>query len=207
MVVHDTVGRLLRGLPVTEFDPLGMFEPLQHLVNNFRTAKSILVVGLYSGPMDTDCSVRVDHTGIAVESIDDAESVLFAFGCRKLVEESVEGRFRWAQYDFGRDASRLELIAPEADESFLTTYLDDHGPGLHHVTLEVADIDAVAAAVEDAGLDVVEYREYDDWTEAFVPPSNPTGALFQLFEYHDSYDDGRPAAEKLYVDGQRLGEK
>jgi len=157
--------------------------------------------------MDTDCSIRVDHTGIAVESIDDAESVLLAFGCRKLVEESVEGRFRWAQYDFGRDASRLELIAPEADDTFLTTYLDERGPGLHHVTLEVADIDAVAAAVEDAGLDVVEYREYDDWTEAFVPPSNPTGALFQLFEYHDGYADGRPAAEKLYVDGQRLGEQ
>jgi methylmalonyl-CoA/ethylmalonyl-CoA epimerase len=152
-------------------------------------------------------AVRVDHTGIAVESISDAESVLFAFGCRKLIEESVEGRFRWAQYDFGTDASRLELIAPEQDGTFLTEYLDEHGPGLHHVTLEVADIDAVAAAIEEAGLDVVEYREYDDWTEAFVPPSNPTGALFQLFEYHDSYDAGRPDAEKLYVDGERLGEK
>jgi methylmalonyl-CoA/ethylmalonyl-CoA epimerase len=152
-------------------------------------------------------AVRVDHTGIAVESISDAESVLFAFGCRKLIEESVEGRFRWAQYDFGTDASRLELIAPEQDGTFLTEYLDEHGPGLHHVTLEVADIDAVAAAIEEAGLDVVEYREYDDWTEAFVPPSNPTGALFQLFEYHDSYDEGRPDAGKLYVDGERLGEK
>jgi methylmalonyl-CoA/ethylmalonyl-CoA epimerase len=152
-------------------------------------------------------AVRVDHTGIAVGSISDAESVLFAFGCRKLIEESVEGRFRWAQYDFGTDASRLELIAPEADDTFLTDYLDEHGPGLHHVTLEVADIDAVAAVIEDAGLDVVEYREHDDWTEAFVPPSNPTGALFQLFEYHEGYDEGRPAAEKLYVDGERLGEK
>ena len=157
--------------------------------------------------MRDDRSVRVDHTGIAVESIEDAEGVLFAFGCRKLIEESVEGRFRWAQYDFGTDASRLELIAPEAEDTFLTEYLDEHGPGLHHVTLEVADIDAIAAAVEEAGLDVVEYREYDDWTEAFVPPSNPTGALFQLFEYHDSYDEGRPAGEKLYVDGERLGEK
>ena len=156
--------------------------------------------------MHDDRPLRVDHTGIAVESIESAEPVLFALGCRKLIEESVEGRFRWAQYDFGRDASRLELIAPEAEDTFLTEYLDENGPGLHHVTLEVADVDAVAAAVEEAGLDVVEYREYDDWTEAFVPPSNPTGTLFQLFEYHDSYDVGRPSAEKLYVDGERLGE-
>lgn len=156
--------------------------------------------------MSHETPIRVDHTGIAVDSIDDAESVLFAFGCRKLIEESVEGRFRWAQYDFGRDASRLELIAPEQEGTFLTEYLDENGPGLHHVTLEVADIDAVAASIENAGLSVVEYREYDDWTEAFVPPSNPTGALFQLFEYHDSYDKGRPTPENLYVDGERLGE-
>jgi methylmalonyl-CoA/ethylmalonyl-CoA epimerase len=157
--------------------------------------------------MTHETPIRVDHTGIAVESIDDAEPVLFALGCRKLIEESVEGRFRWAQYDFGQQASRLELIAPEADDTFLTQYLDENGPGLHHVTLEVADIDAVIAAIEDSGLQTVEYREYDDWTEAFVPPSNPTGALFQLFEYHDSYDEGRPPADSLYVDGERLAEQ
>jgi len=157
--------------------------------------------------MSNHPAVRVDHTGIAVGSIENAEAVLLAFGCRKLIEESVEGRFRWAQYDFGRGASRLELIAPEAEDTFLTKYLAEHGPGLHHITLEVADIDAVAATIETAGLNVVEYREYDDWTEAFVPPSNPTGALFQLFEYHDIYDTGRPAKEKLYVGGERLSDK
>lgn len=157
--------------------------------------------------MAHETPIRVDHVGIAVESIAAAEPILSALGCRKLITESVEGRFRWAQYDFGRDASRLELIEPEAADTFLTAYLDEHGPGMHHVTLEVADIDAVVAALEAAEYRVVEYETYDDWTEAFVPPSNPTGALFQLFEYHDSYDEGRPPADALYVDGERLGER
>jgi len=156
--------------------------------------------------MSHDTPTRVDHTGIAVESIEDAEPVLLALGCRKLIQESVEGRFQWAQYDFGQQASRLELIAPEQADTFLTEYLDEHGPGLHHVTLEVADIDAVVDGIESAGLDVVEYREYDDWAEAFVPPSNPTGALFQLFEYYDSYDESRTEPDRLYVDGERLRE-
>jgi methylmalonyl-CoA/ethylmalonyl-CoA epimerase len=154
--------------------------------------------------MTHDVLARVDHAGIAVDSIPDAEPVLFALGCRKLVEESVEGRFRWAQYDFGMDASRLELVAPEAENTFLTEFLDDHGPGLHHVTVEVADIDAVATAVAEAGYRVVDRREYDDWTEAFLSPANPTGTLFQLFEYHDGYAQGRPPADALYVDGRRL---
>jgi len=159
--------------------------------------------------MTHDVPIRVDHVGVAVESIDGAEPVLYALGCRKLIEESVEGRFRWAQYDFGQRASRLELIAPEVADSFLTDYLDEHGPGLHHVTLEVADIDAVidaldATQVDGKSLDVVEYQAYEDWTEAFVSPSNPTGALFQLFEYHEGYAAGRPDPDRLFVDGERL---
>jgi methylmalonyl-CoA/ethylmalonyl-CoA epimerase len=156
--------------------------------------------------MTHDTPIRVDHVGIAVESIEAAEPVLFALGCRKFIDESVDGEFRWAQYDFGQEASRLELIAPEADGTFLTDFLDEHGPGLHHVTLEVADIDAVVAALGAADLQVVDYREMGDWTEAFVSPANPTGTLFQLFEFHESYDEGRPPAEKLYVDGRRLSE-
>lgn len=154
--------------------------------------------------MTHDTPIRVDHTGIAVESIEEAEPVLFALGCRKLIEESVEGRFRWAQYDFGQGASRLELIAPEAPDTFLTAFLDEHGPGLHHVTLEVADIDAVIEELAAAGVDVVEYEEFDTWTEAFLSPANPTGTLFQLMEYHDDYSEGRPPAGDLYVDGERL---
>jgi methylmalonyl-CoA/ethylmalonyl-CoA epimerase len=153
--------------------------------------------------MTHETPIRVDHVGIAVESIEAAEPVLFALGCRKLVNETLAG-FRWAQYDFEQQASRLELIAPVAGDTFLTDFLDDHGPGLHHVTLEVADIDAVVDALEAAGLRVVDYHDMGDWTEAFVSPANPTGTLFQLFEFHDSYGEGRPAPGKLYVDGERL---
>lgn len=155
--------------------------------------------------MPRECPIRLDHAGIAVRSIADAEPVLFALGCEKRIDESVEGRFRWAQYDFGLQASRIELIAPESADTFLTAYLDEHGPGLHHLTLEVADIDAIIAAVEATELSVVEYESYDDWTEAFISPDNPTGTLFQLMEYHESYDEGRPPPSALYVDGDRLG--
>jgi methylmalonyl-CoA/ethylmalonyl-CoA epimerase len=113
--------------------------------------------------------------------------------------------FRWVYYALG-DASRIELIEPIADDSFLTEYLDEHGPGLHHVTLEVADLDAVAERLESQGLRVVDRREYDDYAEAFVSPRNPTGALFQLMEYREGYDERGPPAEELYVNGHRVGE-
>ncbi|WP_416841621.1 VOC family protein [Haloferax sp. DFSO52] len=146
---------------------------------------------------------RVDHVGIAVTDIDDAEATLLALGCACVHRETVtDGTFEWATYSLG-DASRLELIAPVEGESFLTSYLDDHGPGLHHVTLEVVDIDAAITALEGAGERVVGYAVEDGWTEAFVSPRNPTGALFQLMEYHDDYDE-KGDADALYVRGESL---
>lgn len=153
--------------------------------------------------MSHDVPIRVDHIGIAVESIDDAEPVLLALGCERLLVDDVEGRFRWAYYRLG-NGSRLELIEPVAEESFLTDYLEREGPGLHHVTLEVADIDAVIEGLEESGLRVVDYEEFEEWTEAFVSPKNPTGVLFQLMEYHTAYATSHEAGERLFVGGEPL---
>lgn len=45
--------------------------------------------------------IRVDHVGIAVHAIEDAEPFLELLGCEKLVDETVEDRFRWAYYRLG----------------------------------------------------------------------------------------------------------
>lgn len=154
-----------------------------------------------------DVPIRVDHVGIAVESVEDAEPILLALGCERIVDDTVEGRFRWVYYRLG-DASRIELIEPVADDSFLTEFLEENGPGLHHVTLEVADVDHVIEALEANGVSVVDYTEYEEWTEAFVSPRNSTGTLFQLMEYHDAYAENRgPNAADLFVNGGRVGER
>ena len=150
-------------------------------------------------------AMRVDHVGMAVESIDDAEAFLLALGCEKIHEERSEyGSFTWATYVLG-DASRLELIAPEdGSDSFLTAFLEEHGPGLHHVTIEVADLEAAIEALSERGISVVDRAEFDDWGEAFVSPDNPTGALLQLMEYYDGYTDRRDAGRRLFVGGEPL---
>lgn len=182
------------------------------------------------GNGDRNVQLRVDHVGIAVESIERAEPVLGAFGAEKLVEEPLEG-FTWAYYRLG-NGSRIELIEPAgndgddserddgdgdgrdgnsddggSDASFLTDFLDRHGPGLHHVTLEVTDLDRAITRVEAAGLRVVDRADEDDWREAFVSPHNPTGVLFQLMEYREGYSENREPGSRLFVGGQPLGEE
>lgn len=151
-----------------------------------------------------ETAIRVDHVGIAVESIADAEPVLEALGCAKGSDETGhDGSYRWVTYHVG-DASRLELVAPLTDDSFIRTFLDENGPGLHHVTFEVADVDAVVAGLEEAGVPVVDRATHEGYAEAFVSPRNPTGVLFQLMEYHDEYAAHYGDPERLFIGGERL---
>jgi methylmalonyl-CoA/ethylmalonyl-CoA epimerase len=152
-----------------------------------------------------DIPMRVDHVGIAVHAIEDAESILSALGCEKILEEPVDDQFRWAYYELG-GASRIELIEPIAEGTFLTEFLEENGPGLHHVTLEVADVDGVIEALEDHDLSVVDYTEREDWTEAFLSPANPTGTLFQLMEFHESYPESRSEIDNLLIGDGRVGD-
>jgi methylmalonyl-CoA/ethylmalonyl-CoA epimerase len=149
--------------------------------------------------------IRVDHVGIAVESLTETEGLLFALGCEKIrKEESEYGEFTWATYVLG-DAWRLELIAPqEGSTSFLTDYLDRHGPGLHHVTLEVADLDTAVSALTERDVDDVDVAEFNGWSEAFLSPGNPTGALFQLIEYREAYAEDHEAGDRQFVGGEPL---
>ncbi|NEU56867.1 VOC family protein [Halorussus sp. MSC15.2] len=151
--------------------------------------------------------VRVDHVGIAVRSVADAEPLLELLGAEKLVHETdPTGAFRWAYYLLG-DASRIELVEPvEGEASFLTDFLAENGPGMHHVTLEVADLNAAIAALEAEEVRVVDRTDYEGWAEAFVSPRNPTGVLLQLMEYRGPFTEGRPDPERLYIGGKRLGE-
>jgi len=177
---------------------------------------SVYVQGDERNEMTGDTPMRVDHVGIAVESIEEAEPVLRAFGVEKLTDERTT-EFRWAYYRLG-NGSRLELIEPAdtgengdgdgdgSDESFLTDFLDRHGPGLHHVTLEVADLDRAIERVEAAGLRVVDRADESDWREAFVSPANPTGTLFQLMEYREGFAENRDTGAELFVGGRALGE-
>jgi methylmalonyl-CoA/ethylmalonyl-CoA epimerase len=145
--------------------------------------------------MTHDTPIRVEHVGIAVEEFDAAEAVLHALGARQYVDDTgPDGDFRWAGYVLG-DASRLELVTPLSEDNFIRDFLDRHGPGLHHVTLEVDDMDAVVDALAAADVTVVDRATHDTYEEAFVSPANPTGALFQLMAFNDEYPEAYDADE------------
>ena len=148
-----------------------------------------------------DLRIRVDHVGIAVESRSRLAPILELLGGRLIADEPAEG-YRWIQYEFG-PLSRIELIEPTAEGTFLTDYLEERGPGLHHVTFEVASVDDVVAHLADHDVRVVDRAERDHYREAFVSPRSTGGVLFQLMEYEPGYCEryGEPGVgDDLVVD-------
>lgn len=78
--------------------------------------------------------------------------------------------------------TKVELLAPNDDGSgFLSSFLDRHGPGPHHLTFTVEDLSAALTRVQEAGWEPVGVDLADpDWKEAFLRPSEATGVVIQL---------------------------
>lgn len=80
---------------------------------------------------------------------------------------------------------RVETLQPATPASFVQRFLDRRGPGLHHVTFEVADWARAVAACEHHGVAIFGERfgETDGapWREAFIHPRYTGGVLVQFF--------------------------
>ncbi|MFQ3565837.1 MAG: methylmalonyl-CoA epimerase [Aggregatilineales bacterium] len=79
----------------------------------------------------------------------------------------------------------IELIAPFTEDSGVAKYLAKCGPGLHHLCLEVNDIDTALAQIAAAGAELINEtpRTRADGTRyAFVHPKSTGGVLLELYE-------------------------
>jgi len=78
---------------------------------------------------------------------------------------------------------RLEVLEPARVElnDFLRRFLDRSGPGPHHLTFKVDDIERAIAEVEAAGYRPVGVQlEGDNWKELFLHPRDIPGVVVQV---------------------------
>lgn len=71
------------------------------------------------------------------------------------------------------------------DKGAIGRYIERHGPGLHHLALKTADIDAALAALDEAGLSMIDRRGRPGSRRArigFVHPRSLSGLLVHLVE-------------------------
>jgi methylmalonyl-CoA/ethylmalonyl-CoA epimerase len=81
--------------------------------------------------------------------------------------------------------SDVELVQPTSDDSGVAKYLAKRGPGMHHLCLEVDDIDAMLMQLKSKGVRLIneEPRTASDGKKyAFIHPESTAGVLVELYQ-------------------------
>jgi methylmalonyl-CoA/ethylmalonyl-CoA epimerase len=94
----------------------------------------------------------LDHVAICVPSTEDALKIWrdrlgFPVVCSEVVNG---GAVRLTHLDLGN--THLQLVEPLTPDHPLRSWLAQHGPGLHHVCLRVADVGVARVELRIAGL-------------------------------------------------------
>ena len=127
---------------------------------------------------------RIDHIGIAVESL---EAILpFYRDLLGMPEVPLDDSDGAQIVGLAAGDSLVELLRPEQSDSPIGKFLAKRGPGIHHICFKVDDLDGTLARCRDAGLrliDPVPRLGAEGKRIAFLHPSSTSGVLVELTEY------------------------
>ena len=81
--------------------------------------------------------------------------------------------------------AEVELVMPTSEDSGIAKYLAKRGPGMHHICLEVDDIDGMLAQLKQKDIRLIneEPRTAADGKKyAFIHPQSTGGVLVELYQ-------------------------
>ncbi|MFC1926637.1 methylmalonyl-CoA epimerase [Chloroflexota bacterium] len=127
---------------------------------------------------------KIDHIGIAVNSIEDTLKLYTdALGLKlKGIEIVEDQKVRTAIIPVGE--TKIELLESTDPEGVIAKYIERKGEGLHHLALEVSDIRQSLETVESNGISLIDKKPRtgveSTWI-AFLHPKE-TKVLIELVE-------------------------
>ncbi len=135
---------------------------------------------------------RIEHISIAVKEYDKAvdffQNVLGAIPGVGAEDRNL--KFYWQIFSLG-DLSRLELIKPTGEGSFLDNFLKNKEVGgVHHITLQTPDIYNAREYLEKKNIPYFGFNDFEIWKELFIHPKDAFGILIQIAQLNpDDYLD------------------
>ena len=127
---------------------------------------------------------RIDHIGIAVDSIDQARGFYEALGLEiESIEEVPQEGVRVALIRCGE--SCIELLEATSADSPIAKFIAKRGVGMHHLCLATDDVRGDDAKLRQAGSEVLRPEPTRGaggcWVQ-FVHPKSTGGVLVELSE-------------------------
>ena len=125
----------------------------------------------------------LDHIGIAVKDLDAALAFYRdALGLEIEASEEVASQHVRAHF-VPVGGANLELLEATSPESPIARYIEKRGPGIHHITLRVEDVQAAVERLKARGARLIDETPRpgaEGSTIAFVHPSAAHGVLVEL---------------------------
>ena len=127
---------------------------------------------------------RVHHIGIVVKSLDEAVAVYqngLGLSVSKITASEKDG-VKIAFMPAGE--SDIELLEPTNPANGVGRFLETRGEGIHHIAIEVDDIEAHMRRLEAAGAVLIDKapRRGAEGMVAFVHPKSMKGVLVELVQ-------------------------
>ena len=129
--------------------------------------------------------MKINHLGIATKGIEEALKFWGdALGLESVHTETVEDqKVRVAMLPIGD--TRIELLEATSEDSPITKFIEKRGGGIHHIAVEVEDIEASLAKLKAEGIRLIDETPRlgaENCLVAFVHPSSANGVLLELVQ-------------------------
>ncbi|MBC2711886.1 MAG: methylmalonyl-CoA epimerase [Desulfosarcina sp.] len=127
--------------------------------------------------------LKIDHLGIAVNSIDDGKTFwsgvlgLNFEGAETVAEQKVTTAF------FPVGESEVELLESTAPDGPVAKYIEKRGQGIQHVAFRVENIDEALAELKEKGVQLIDQQPRigaGGAKIAFLHPKATNGVLVEL---------------------------
>ena len=127
---------------------------------------------------------KFDHVGIVVKNTEEVLSLfsnLFGFKISESLTFPEEG---FKSTLISKEGVSLELIEPIGSEGIIQKFVEKHGGGLHHISLQVDDIELEMKSLKDKGAQLVsdepQVVKGTSNKGAFLHPRSTNGILIEL---------------------------
>lgn len=129
--------------------------------------------------------MKISHLGIATKGIDEALKFWQdALGLENVhAEEVEEQKVRVAMLPIGD--TRIELLEATSEDSPIAKFVEKRGGGIHHIAVEVENIEASLAKLKAEGARLIDETPRigaEGCLIAFVHPSSTNGVLLELIQ-------------------------
>ena len=132
--------------------------------------------------------LKIDHLGIAVNSIEEAKRLFHDIlgltfeGTETVQEQKVTTAF------FPVGDSEVELLESTAPDGPIAKYLEKRGEGIQHIAFRVENLEEALTELKDKGIRLIDEKPRQGAGGAkiaFLHPKSTHGVLIELSERED----------------------